>query len=170
MKKLRTIGIITVAGALLVLGPVGSATAADTTTTFTLEGGSLGVTAAVSAPLNNGAPGAPSVTGSLGAVDISDTRGSTAGWVISAASTTFVDGAGSISTGVSYNSGAATSTGTVTAGSAGVVGLTTVAATVATGTLASGNNTASYTPNLTVSLPADALAGSYSGTVTTSVA
>jgi hypothetical protein len=40
---------------------------------------------------------------------------------------------------------------------------------VAAGTLASGNNTASYTPTLTVSLPATALAGDYEGTVTTSV-
>lgn len=172
MKTLRTIGTIAVAGAISVLVPVGSAMAADTgdtTATFTLTGGSLDVTPAASAALTDGASGAASVSGSLGAVGVSDTRGSTAGWTMSAASTTFGDGAGSVSTGVSYDSGAATaSTGTVTPTSTGATSITTVAP-VAAGTLASGNNTASYTPTLTVTLPASALAGSYSGTVTTSI-
>jgi hypothetical protein len=113
----------------------------DTDATFTLAGGSLDVTAAASAALTDGSPGAASVSGSLGAVGVSDTRGSTAGWVVSAASTTFVDGAGSESTGVSYNSGAATaSTGTVTPTSTGATSIAAVAP-VAAGTLASGNNT-----------------------------
>ena len=171
MKTLRSIGIVAVAGALLVLGPVGSAMAADTgdtTATFTLAGGSLDVTPAASAALTNGTPGAASVSGSLGVVAVSDTRGSTAGWIMSAASSTFI-GAGSSSTGVSYNSGAATATtGTVTPTSGGVTSITAEAA-VAAGTLASGNNTASYTPTLTVALPASALAGDYEGTVTTSI-
>ena len=173
MKIFRTLGTVAVAGTVLALVPVGSAMAADsgdTTATFTLAGGSLDVTAAAGAALTDGAPGAASVSGSLGAVGVSDTRGSTAGWVMSGASSTFVDGAGSVSTGVSYNSGAATgSTGTVTPTSTGATSITAVAP-VAAGTLASGNNTASYTPDLTVALPASALAGDYTGTVTTSVA
>ncbi|QWZ07371.1 hypothetical protein KRR39_18205 [Nocardioides panacis] len=172
MKTLRTLGTLAVAGSVLALLPVGSAMAAgsgDTTATFTLAGGSLDVAPAANAPLTNGAPGAASVTGSLGAVGISDTRGSTAGWVMSAASTTFVDGAGSVSTGVSYDSGAATGhAGTVTPTTGGPTSITAVAS-VAAGTAASGNNTASYTPTLTVSLPASALAGDYTGTVTTSI-
>ena len=172
MNTLRTLGTVAMAGALLTLVPVATATAAgtgDTEATFTLAGGSLDVTPAAAAALNDGAPGASSVSGSLGAVGISDTRGSTAGWVVSAASTTFVDGAGSTSTGVSYNSGAATSsTGTVTPTSAGATDITTEAP-VAAGTGASGNNTASYTPSITVSLPGSALAGDYTGTITTSV-
>ena len=175
MNSLRTIGTIALAGAILVLVPVGSATAADTgdtTATFTLAGGSLDVTPAANAALTNGASGATSVSGSLGAVAVSDTRGSTAGWVMSAASSTFVrtgGGAGTSSTGVSYNSGAATAqSGTVTPTSTGATSITT-AAPVAAGTLASGNNTATYSPNLTVTLPASALAGDYTGTVTTSV-
>jgi hypothetical protein len=173
MKKLRTLGTVAVTGTVLAILPLGSATAAssgDTTATFTLAGGSLDVTPAGSAALTNAAPGAASVSGSLGPVVVSDTRGSTAGWVMSAASTTFVDGAGTVSTGVSYDSGEATaSTGTVTPTTTGATSITT-GAPVAEGTLASGNNTASYTPTLTVSLPASALAGTYSGTVTTSVA
>jgi hypothetical protein len=172
MKTLRTLGTLAVGGAVLAFLPVGSAMAAgsgDTTATFTLAGGSLDVTPAGGAALTDGAPGAASVSGSLGPVAVSDTRGSTAGWIVSAASTTFVDGAGSVSTGVSYNSGTATSTtGTVTAGSEGATSITLVAP-VATGE-ASGSNTASYAPTLTVALPASALAGDYQGTVTTSIA
>ncbi len=169
-KNLHVVGGGLLGALALMAVAVMPASAATTDATFTLEGGSLDVTAAAGAALTNGAPGAASVSGSLGAVGVSDTRGSTAGWVMSAASSTFVDGAGSISTGVSYNSGAATaSTGTVTPTSAGATSITAVAS-VAAGTLASGNNTASYTPTLTVSLPASALAGDYTGTVTTSVA
>jgi hypothetical protein len=173
MRSRRILVIVVAAGAtILTLGPVGSASAADTgdtTATFTLAGGSLDVTPAAGAALTNGAPGAGSVSGSLGAVGVSDTSGSTVGWVLSAGSSTFVGDAGSVSTGVSYNSGAATaSTGTVTPTTAGATSITAVAP-VAAGTLANGNNTASYTPTLTVDLPASALAGDYEGTVTTSV-
>jgi hypothetical protein len=172
MKTLRILGTVALAGAILTLVPTGSAMAADTgdtEATFTLAGGSLDVTAAASAALTDGAPGAASVSGPLGPVGVSDTRGSTAGWVVSAASTAFVDDAGSSSIGVSYNSGAATgTTGLVTATTKGATSVTAVAP-VAAGEEASGNNTASYAPTLTVALPASALAGDYTGTVTTSV-
>jgi hypothetical protein len=172
MKFIHTLGSLAVAGTMLAVLPAGAAMAdgtGDTVATFTLVGGSLDVTVAASAALTDGAPGAASVTGSLGAVGISDTRGSTLGWIVSAASSTFVDGAGSVSTGVSYDSGAATaSTGTVTTTTEGATSITTVAQ-VAAGTLASGNNTASYSSTLTVGLPGNALAGDYEGTVTTSV-
>jgi hypothetical protein len=153
MKTLRILGTVALAGAILTLVPTGSAMAADTgdtEATFTLAGGSLDVTAAASAALTDGAPGAASVSGPLGPVGVSD-------------------GAGSSSTGVSYNSGAATgTTGLVTATTKGATSVTAVAP-VAAGEEASGNNTASYAPTLTVALPASALAGDYTGTVTTSV-
>lgn len=172
MKTLRTLATVAVTGTILALSPIGSAGAADsgnTNVTFTLEGGSLDISPAPDAALTDGAPGDVSVSGSLGPVDISDTRGSTAGWVVSAASTTFTDGVGSSSTGVSYDSGPATeTTGTVTWTSEGPTSITSVAP-VAAGTEASGNNTATFNPTLTVSLPADALAGDYTGTVTTSI-
>jgi hypothetical protein len=172
MNILRTLGTLAITGTVLTLVPIGSAMAADTgdtSATFTLAGGSLDVTPAGTAALTDGAPGVASVSGSLGTVGVSDTRGSIAGWVVSAESTTFVDGAGSVSTGVSYDSGAATShTGTVTPTSEGATSITAVAP-VAAGTQASGNNSASYSPTLTVVLPASALAGDYTGTVTTSI-
>ncbi|WP_259444413.1 hypothetical protein [Rhodococcus sp. DMU2021] len=67
-----------------------------------------------------------------------------------------------------YAPGAVTPTGTVTATPADATGLDTAKSVVA-GTAARGNNTASWAPTLTVTLPSDALAGTYTGTVTTSV-
>jgi hypothetical protein len=172
MKLIHTLGSLAVAGIVIAVLPAGAAMAADTgdtVATFTLNGGSLDLTVEGDAALSDGAAGAASVTGSLGALGISDNRGISLGWVVSAASSTFVDGAGSVSTGVSYDSGFATaSTGMVTPTTEGLTSITEVAP-VAAGTLASGNNTASFTPTLTVALPASALAGDYSGTVTTSV-
>jgi hypothetical protein len=172
MKLIHILGSLAVAATLLAVLPAGAAMAdgtGDTVATFTLEGGSLDITVAEDAALSDGAPGDASVTGSLGDLGISDTRGSTSGWTVSASSSTFVDGAGSASTGVWYDSGDATATeGTVTATSEGVTGIM-VPALVAVGTLAHGNNTASYAPTLTVELPASALAGDYQGTVTASV-
>lgn len=175
MRTLRTLGTVAVAGAVLALLPTGSAMAAPsdgTEATFTLTGGSLDVTAAEAAALTNAASGTTSITGALGAVVVSDTRGVATGWGMSAGSTTFArtgGGANSTSTGVSYNSGAASeSSGTVTPTTTGATTITS-AAPVAAGTAASGNNTATYSPALAVTLPASALAGAYTGTVTTSV-
>jgi hypothetical protein len=79
-----------------------------------------------------------------------------------------VDGSGSVSTSVSYSANTVASTGIVTAESEGATVIDT-AATVVAGTDVSGNNTASYDPSLTVALPASALVGDYTGTVTTSI-
>ncbi len=48
--------------------------------------------------------------------------------------------------------------------------MSTTAVSVMAPTAVSGNNTASWTPTLNVTMPAGALADDYSGTVTTSVA
>lgn len=101
---------------------------------------------------------------------MSDARGNKVGWTVSDTSTPFTGPQGSSSTAVSYNSGAVAKTGTITATSAGAKTLTaTTAANVVTGTAAFGNNTASWNPTLTVSLPTDVLADTYTGTVTTSL-
>ncbi|SDO20863.1 hypothetical protein SAMN04515671_0148 [Nakamurella panacisegetis] len=164
----RGVIIAAMAGGLALTAAV-PASAGTTGATFTLAGGSLTVSQAATATLDPGATGTTSITGALGAVDVTDARGSIAGWTMTAASTTFTASGGSVSTDVTYDSGPATaSTGTVTPASNGPTSITT-AQTVATGTAASGNNTASFSPTLTVTLPASALAGTYAGTVTTSV-
>jgi hypothetical protein len=172
MKTLRTLGTLAFAGSVLALVPVGTATAApgDTVTTFTVDGGSLGLTAAATAHLDPVDTGAPSVTGSLGEVMVTDARGGTDGWTVTAVSTEFTNTTvtGPPSTGVSYDAGTVVETGDVsTTVSPGDV---MAPATVVTADNVTGNNTATFNPSLTVTLPTNALAGDYEGTVTTSVA
>jgi uncharacterized protein with beta-barrel porin domain len=110
-----------------------------------------------------------SATGLLGNTLVTDTRGTTVEWSASAASTTFTTAGGPASTGVGYTAGAMTVTGDTTIASGTVTALTTDAAKVAGPTAITGNNTAQWNPTLAVALPANALAGDYAGTVTTSV-
>jgi hypothetical protein len=176
MSKTRAFiagGIGTVA--LLTAGSLSASAAqsGDTTTTFTLNAGTIDIAVASNASLPNGNSGQPTVSGQLGPVNVTDNRGGEVGWTTSAASTVFTRTAGTAttSTSVSYNSGTINKTGTVTTTSSGDVTLSAIASSpVVTGTAVTGNNTASWDPTLTVNLPSDSLAGDYSGTVTTSVA
>jgi len=164
-----------------------TASADDTAVTFNLTGGALSVSAQATAPLGNkGASGTTSVSGSLGNTVLTDNRGGVTGWSVGAATTAFnnsvpddpattgVDetaAATTTATAVSYASGAATSTGVVTATTAGAKTLTPAGAAVAVmnGTVVVGNNTATWNPTLTVTLPTSSTVGSYRGTITTSV-
>jgi hypothetical protein len=177
MNTLRTLGTLAVAGTVLALLPVGSAMAAsgDTITTFTVAPGGLSLTAAPTADWtdDDAASGTTSVTGDLGEVVVDDTRGGTADWTVTVSSTVFTNTAapGTPSTGVSYAAGSVTETGvmdaTVTPGDVPVM---STSAAVVTGHDITGNNTATFDPSLTVTLPSRVLAGDYQGTVTTSVA
>lgn len=156
------------------LGLASPASADDTTTTFTLEGGLLSVDSQAAASLNigvtgfAGATGVASVSGDLGVTTVTDARGGVVGWTSSAVSTTFVGTGGSVSTGVNYATNAITPTGVSTMADPSTGSISTIAEVVEALT-ASGNNTAAWNPTLTVALPADALADTYTGTVTTSV-
>lgn len=172
MNKLTKPLVAAATATALVMGFALPASAADTATTFSLTGGTLSLSVGASAALTSEASGvaANTITGTLGAVSVDDARGGTAGWVTSAASTTFTGTGLSVSTGVAYTNGTVTGTGTNTVAAVTGQALTTTAAAVATATAVSGSNTASWNPTLDVSMPAGALAGAYSGTVTTSIA
>jgi hypothetical protein len=146
----------------------------DTDTTFTLNGGTIDVAVSATASLTAAYSGVAAVSGQLGLVTVTDARGDTLGWTTSAKSSVFSSTRGVFttdSTAVSYNSGNVNKTGTVTAAGTGPTLLSPIADTaVVSGTAVHGNNTASWNPTLTVSLPSDSLAGDYDGTVTTSVA
>lgn len=161
-------------GAIALLGatalPASAATTGDTDTTFSLAGGTIDIAVQPTAALTNGNSGATSVTGALGNVTVTDSRGAVLGWTASAASTSFTSDTGTTSTAVTYSSRAITKTGTVTTASSGPVALTGTAAPVVVGTLVAGNNTATWNPGVSVTLPPTSLAGNYSGTITTSVA
>ncbi|HVF74031.1 MAG TPA: hypothetical protein VM938_03200 [Acidimicrobiales bacterium] len=169
--QLRKPLIILATAATLVVGAALPASADDTDATFSLTGGTLTLSVGASAALTNEASGVDAnvITGTLGEVAVTDARGGTAGWVTSAASTTFTGEGLSVSTGVAYTNGTVTETGTNTVAAVTSKALTTTAGAVATATAVSGNNTASWSPTLDVSMPAGALAGAYAGTVTTSL-
>ncbi|HVE46647.1 MAG TPA: hypothetical protein VNA57_07870 [Acidimicrobiales bacterium] len=169
--NLRKPLIVLATAATLAVGAAPPASADDTAATFSLTGGDLTLSVGATAALTNEASGvaANTITGTLGTVAVNDARGGTAGWVTSAASTTFTGAGLSVSDGVAYTNGTVTETGTNTVAAVTSKALTTTATAVATATAVSGNNTASWNPTLDVSMPAGALAGAYSGTVTTSL-
>ncbi len=174
MNKLRQAAGVLVGVALMATSTVvpASAAAVDRTTASSLIG-TLSISVPATASLGSAPAGSASVSGTLGSVTVTDTRMGSMDWRAFASSTTFTSTSGatvSTSTAVRYNAGAITTTGTSVIPAAATVVLTESPQTVVGPAVVVGDNTATWNPLLTVSLPASALAGSYSGTVSTSVA
>lgn len=157
------------------------ARAAATTTTFTLATGTLSISAPASSDLGTGSTGAGTLSAQLGGVTVTDNRGALLGtWTASVSSTDFTTGGATanetIAKGqVTYWSGLATATsGTAvfTPGQATALNAQALSASRTAYGAASivGNNSATWNPTLTVNVPAAAVAGTYTGTVTHSVA
>jgi hypothetical protein len=144
------------------------ASADDTDATFTLTGGELTLSVAATAALTDAASGTTAISGSLGPVSVTDERGGIVVWNVSAASTAFTGDGGSSSTTVSYTGGAVAETGTITVADGLATVIDTVESVVSPSAL-SGNNTASWSPTLGVTMLPGALADDYTGTVTTSI-
>src|SRR3569833_1273396 len=152
------------------------ASAADTTVTFAITTAGLTISAPGSVNIGSVASGSASFAGQIGPVTVTDLRGTLNGsWTATVSGTDFTTGTG---TGpetipvinVSYAPGSATGTtgtGTFAPGSGGIIN---EPQTAFTGTALTGNNTATWNPTLTVSIPAATVAGTYTGTVTHSVA
>ncbi|MEU4234539.1 hypothetical protein AB0F17_60565 [Nonomuraea sp. NPDC026600] len=151
------------------------ALADDTTVTFTITGGTLTINAPASSNLGSVVSGTASVSGQMGAVTVTDDRGGLSStWSATVTSTDFTTGGATApetipNINVSYSPGAATNTtgtGTFTPGPGGIVNVPRVAFT---GADLVGDNTATWNPTLTVTIPAGKVAGVYTGTVTHSV-
>ena len=146
----------------------------DTTVTFAVTSGELTMTAPVTANLGSGAPGT-TISGEIGATTVTDDRASlTAAWIADASSTDFTTGGGTPAetipaTDATYSPGTITTTGTITA-TPHEVTLDGEPQHVVTGTAGVGNNTASWNPTVAVAVPAQAVGGTYTGTLTQSVA
>lgn len=112
------------------------------------------------------------LTGRLGQVVVTDRRGAPAGsgWVASVVSTAFKtsDGPSIPASRIRYTAGNIDKTGTATHTANNPKNLKRAAAAV-TATDVMGNNTATWTPTVTVDIPANAVAGTYAATITHSV-
>jgi hypothetical protein len=145
----------------------------DTTVTFDVTTGALSMTAPVSASVGTGAPGT-TISGALGSVTVTDDRALlTATWIATASSSAWTTGGGTPAetipaSDVGYDPGSITTTGTITATGTPIT-LATTAAPVVTGSAGVGNNTATWNPAIAVAVPAAAVGGTYTGTVTQSV-
>jgi len=177
MKRFIAAGIV----ALTTIALAVPARAADTTTTFDVTAGSLSISAAASADLGSGSTGAGAITSQLGTVSVTDARGALLGaWTASVSSTDFTTGTATADETIAkadldYWSGASTSssgTGVFTPGqlTALVAEDLSASRTGFSATAVVGNNSVDWDPTLVVNTSADTVAGTYSGTVTHSVA
>jgi hypothetical protein len=141
--------------------------------------GVLSISVPATAGLGSAAPGG-TLSAALGSVTVSDQRGqSNASWTASVASTGFTTGGGGTSaevatTQVSYWSGPATATtGTATTtpgqANAAVAQVLTSSRTAFSSTGGTGSTSATWNPTLVVMVPAAAVGGTYTATVTHSV-
>jgi hypothetical protein len=172
------------AGTALVGVATGPAMAETTTTTFELTGGALAVSVPANADIDAVATGILSMGDTLGDVTVTDARGALLadGWSVEVSSTDFITGStvpGSDGladrtipkSAISYNPGtpALSSTG-VAVRLPGLPGnLASPRVAMATEAIV-GNNVTTWTPTITVDIPADAVAGVYTGVITHSIA
>lgn len=176
-KRLALALSIASAGSLVLLAAPADAAQG---VTFTLTAGSLTVSDPADTSLGSVATGTATVSSTLGDTSVTDNRGALLGtWTASVSSTDFTTGTATADETigkalVSYASGASTaSSGTAVR----VPGQATtllaqdmsVSRTAFSATGVVGNNSTTWVPTVTVSIPADSVAGTYSGTITHSV-
>lgn len=174
MRKVTLAAIALASSAALVGVTAVPALAADTPTTVTVDAGQLSITVPAAADLSTVLPGEDS-TATLGATKVTDARAGTAGWEATVSLPALIGNTLATetipTTGATYLAEVATPTGTVSvAAPTAKTDLTTATAKISqTATGVNGNNSASWGATLTVPIPTDVLADSYSGTMTQSV-
>ena len=158
-------------------GPALAANTGSTITTFAITGGALNITVPASTvALGSVATGAATAGGQLGAVAVADTRGAVVNtWNTTVGSTSFVTGGATADetvakANIAYSSGASTSTSGLGAFVPGTLATMTADGIGAGWAGLSGNNTAAWNPTLTFTLLPSQVAGTYTGTITHSVA
>jgi hypothetical protein len=158
---------------LLPVGAGATSLSTSTPASFTLTVGTL----SLSAPTGNVSLGtqvastsASTMSGVLGAVVVSDQRGGATTWTASVISTAFTPTAGPAdpASNVSYSSGVAVVAGPVVATTFSPSDLTGVV-TVMTG-VSTGISSVSWSPSISILIPANYAPGVYTATITSSVA
>jgi hypothetical protein len=157
--------------ALAVSVPAFAATG-PTPVTVVITGGGLAISVPAAADLGTtaGSASTQTVTGPLGPVVVSDLRAGILGWVATAGSTSFTGSAGGTisASAMTYTPGTAVVVGIATVTPASLTDMTTPG-TVQTATAVVGVNAATWNPSIAVTIPAGAVAGTYSATITHSV-
>jgi hypothetical protein len=175
---MRSLLLVAIAG-LLAFGvalPASAAGPGQSAATVTVTGGALSITV----PSDAGNLGTRSdtvlggtISGPLGVVQVSDARSAAAGsgWVASVIASAFTPPAGPTiaASAVAYTAGTITKVGTATFTANDPSNLTGVVAAV-TATGITGDNSATWNPTITVTVPGGVAAGVYSATITHSVA
>ena len=149
-------------------------------TSLTVVAGPLSITVASSAVLPNTTPGG-TTTAQLGTVSVTDDRGmANASWTVTVTATTFTTGGQTAAetiplAQITYWSGpatASTGSGTLTPGQPNATVAVNLTSPRTAFSLASGStiNSSSWNPTLAVSVPAAAVQGTYTATITHSVA
>jgi hypothetical protein len=172
------VGITSLAATAAFLSP---ARAADTTTTFTLTGGALAITSPANASLGSVATGTATTSAQLGVVAVTDSRGALLGqWTAAVTSSDFITGGATANETIAkasadYWSGPATvssGVGVFTPGQLAALNKVAldVSRTAFSATAVVGNNTRSWNPTVIINVPAAAVAGAYTGTITHSFA
>jgi hypothetical protein len=146
-----------------------------------LTAGALSISAPASASLGSVGTGTATTSAQLGSTSVTDNRGTLLGtWTASVSSTDFTTGTATADETIAkaqadYWSGATTSTsgiGVFTPGQLLAANKVTLAAqrTAFSASALVGNNTAAWNPTVIINIPSDSVAGTYSGTITHSVA
>ncbi|MDO9396365.1 MAG: WxL domain-containing protein [Herbiconiux sp.] len=149
-----------------------AALAVDDTTPVTaeVEGGTLSIAAPATLALAGAEPGS-TASGNLGTVTVTDDRADVLGWVTSVSISDFtpdtVTGASIPVSGFTYTPSVATTTGTVAVLESVATGAGP--SVVQTASDVTGQNSASWTAAVSLVIPSDALADTYSTTLTHSV-
>ena len=137
--------------------------------------GVLSITAPASASLGSAAPGG-TASASLGIVQVTDGRAGVAGWTATTSATDFTTGVGTPAETIPVHdvqyliSGFTSTTGSATFTPTPVTDLSGTAQAVVTATNVNGDNSAAWNPVIQVSVPSGAVGGTYSATITHSVA
>jgi hypothetical protein len=165
--------VLLLAGALLALAVPASALAV-TPASFEVTGGALSISAPAGTNVDLGSRLASSqpgtLSGQLGVVTVSDLRGGPTTWTASVIASAFTPTAGPAvpATAVSYDSGVITALGPL-APIGGVFANLTGVVPVVTGT-STGPSTATWNPLISIAIPANLQPGTYTATITHSVA
>jgi hypothetical protein len=166
--------VIGVIGALTLVAPAQADTTDGTPITFEVTGGALAITVPTG-PVSLGSVAASAspqtVSAQLGTITVTDSRGGTAGWTVTAGADDFT-GPENISVGTpgdsSYTSPGASITGVSDVNATSLDSLYPPSA-VQVATDVAGVNSATWNPTVSVTIPANAVTGTYSTVITHSV-